>query len=296
MAVPIGTVIDYAGSSVPDGWLECDGSAVSRTTYAALFAVLGTTWGSGNGSTTFNLPNLGGRVAIGKGSRNVGATGGAETHTLTVNEMPSHTHGLNNHTHNIPALSGTASSTNSAHVHTTNVEAYSDYPPQPNYSASIDARYKTCTRREDKNGYDTKSGTGAHSHSVTTVANTTGGNSGDTTSRGGAHLTASCSRTQSSESSSARRDSKVGGVDDVHPIEQRQFDSRYRDRQSGLVYLPRAAAFVRETGLHPERHEIRLAMGIGFTAPRVVSVQFRRNLHAGMERECDLATRTGVAA
>jgi microcystin-dependent protein len=92
MDVPIGTVLDYAGSTVPTGYLECDGSAVSRTTYPLLYAAIGTTWGAGDGSTTFNLPNLGGRACIGKGSRNVGNTGGSETHTLTSDEMPSHCH------------------------------------------------------------------------------------------------------------------------------------------------------------------------------------------------------------
>ena len=56
--VPIGVVQSFAGSTTPQGWLLCDGSAVSRTDYAALFAVIGTTYGAGNGSTTFNLPNL----------------------------------------------------------------------------------------------------------------------------------------------------------------------------------------------------------------------------------------------
>ena len=60
--------IPYAGSSIPTGWLECDGSAVSRTTYAALFSALSTTWGVGNGSSTFNLPNMKGRSFVGAGT------------------------------------------------------------------------------------------------------------------------------------------------------------------------------------------------------------------------------------
>jgi microcystin-dependent protein len=63
---PPGAVMPYAGSSAPSGWLLCDGAAVSRTTYAALFTAIGTTYGAGDGSTTFNLPDLGGRVPAGK--------------------------------------------------------------------------------------------------------------------------------------------------------------------------------------------------------------------------------------
>ena len=58
MLAPAGCVMAFAGNTTPDGWLLCDGSAVSRTTYAALFAVIGTTYGSGDGSTTFNVPDL----------------------------------------------------------------------------------------------------------------------------------------------------------------------------------------------------------------------------------------------
>jgi len=99
-AIPTGTVSAFAGSSAPNGYALCDGSAVNRTTQAALFAVIGTTYGSGNGSTTFNLPDLRGRVVAGmggsllSGTDAVGDTGGASTHTLTEDEMPSHSHGI----------------------------------------------------------------------------------------------------------------------------------------------------------------------------------------------------------
>ena len=100
-----GFIIQYASSTPPDGWLLCDGSAVSRTIYAALFSVIGTTHGSGDGSTTFNLPDLRGRVAVGAGqgsgltNRIAGSRGGAETHTLTTSEMPSHNHSINDPGH-----------------------------------------------------------------------------------------------------------------------------------------------------------------------------------------------------
>ena len=97
---PIGKIVMYAGSSAPRGWLLCQGQAVSRTTYAKLFSVIGTTYGSGDGSTTFNVPDMRGRSPLGVGNgdatghtnHTLGQKGGEETHTLTVNEMPSHRH------------------------------------------------------------------------------------------------------------------------------------------------------------------------------------------------------------
>lgn len=102
---PAGTVTMFAGSSAPTGYLICDGQAVSRTTYAALFAVIGTTYGAGDGSTTFNVPNLMGRVPVGAGlgtgltNRVLASQGGEESHTLTSDEIPSHSHSINDPGH-----------------------------------------------------------------------------------------------------------------------------------------------------------------------------------------------------
>lgn len=108
MAMPSGAVLPYAGSAAPAGFFLCDGAAVSRTAYAALFAAIGTTYGAGDGSTTFNLPDLRGRVPAGlqAGDSDFGALngqGGAKTHTLTVSQMPTHNHGVNDpgHSHSI---------------------------------------------------------------------------------------------------------------------------------------------------------------------------------------------------
>lgn len=105
--LPAGSVIPYAGSSAPTGYLFCYGQAISRTTYAALFTAIGTAFGTGDGSTTFNLPDLRGRVVAGKDNMGgtsadrltsalngdtLGATGGSEQVTLGTTEMPSHAH------------------------------------------------------------------------------------------------------------------------------------------------------------------------------------------------------------
>jgi microcystin-dependent protein len=106
-----GMLMPYAGATAPSGWLLCYGQAISRTTYADLFTAIGTVYGTGDGSTTFNLPDLRGRVVAGQddmggssanrltdqtGGLNgdtLGDTGGSETHTLTEAQLPAHSHG-----------------------------------------------------------------------------------------------------------------------------------------------------------------------------------------------------------
>ncbi|MDD5482833.1 MAG: tail fiber protein [Kiritimatiellae bacterium] len=90
-ASPIGAIHMFAAANAPAGWLLCNGAAVSRTSYSNLFAVIGTSYGAGDGSTTFNVPNLYQRFALGA-VNNLGGTGGVERVTLTTSEMPAHTH------------------------------------------------------------------------------------------------------------------------------------------------------------------------------------------------------------
>jgi microcystin-dependent protein len=103
----------FAGATAPEGYLVCNGSAVSRTDYAVLFAAIGVVYGVGNGTTTFNLPDLRGRGPLGVGTgvgltaRVLGSAGGAETVTLDATMIPGHTH------------AGTTSS-NGSHTHTSN--------------------------------------------------------------------------------------------------------------------------------------------------------------------------------
>ena len=108
LSVPVGSILDFAGTIAPDTFLFAYGQAISRTDYTELFAAIGTTYGSGNGSTTFNLPDCRGRVSAGKDDMGgisanrltsplngdtLGAAGGAEGHALSVGELPAHNHG-----------------------------------------------------------------------------------------------------------------------------------------------------------------------------------------------------------
>ena len=108
--VNTGIVVPWGSASIPNGFLECNGQAVSRSTYAALFAVISTTYGVGDGTTTFNVPDLTDRTVVNKSNtKNLAQTGGANTvtptgnisgstgsTTLQTNQIPSHSHSFNN--------------------------------------------------------------------------------------------------------------------------------------------------------------------------------------------------------
>ena len=84
--IPTATVVPWTDSSVPSGFLECNGAAVSRSTYSALFAIIGTTYGAGDGSSTFNVPDLQDKLALSKSNnKTLASTGGANTVTSTGN-------------------------------------------------------------------------------------------------------------------------------------------------------------------------------------------------------------------
>ena len=129
VGMPTGAIIPFAGSTAPTGWLLCDGGSTGllRTTYAALFAVIGTTYGSGDGSTTFNVPDLRGRVVAGKdnmggvaANRITSAISGVTGTTLGAvggsQSLTSHNHTQNGHAHS-NSLNGTTTFAADGHTH-----------------------------------------------------------------------------------------------------------------------------------------------------------------------------------
>jgi microcystin-dependent protein len=102
LLIPYGTIIQSAAVNIPDGWLNCNGASILKETYMNLFGAIGYTYG-GSG-TNFNVPDIRGRVAVGSGTgsglaiRTLGDIGGEESHTLTTDEIPSHTHTNNTST------------------------------------------------------------------------------------------------------------------------------------------------------------------------------------------------------
>jgi microcystin-dependent protein len=132
--IPVGGLMPYAGSTSPEGWLLCDGTAINRTTYANLFALIGTTYGSGNGTTTFNVPDMRSRMPIGAGagtgltSRALSATGGAESVVIASGNLPTHVHSIDppnttsgndntEHTHSIDPPNSGSGGQSITHTH-----------------------------------------------------------------------------------------------------------------------------------------------------------------------------------
>lgn len=179
--MPVGSLLAYAGPSAPSAkWLLCDGSAVSRTTYSDLFTAIGTAYGTGDGVSTFNLPDLRGRVPLGldnmggidsgriaggSGSTR-GGTGGSERVTLAVNEMPTHTHLQDAHIHEMPTHSHTGTTAyDGFHVHGLN-----DGSVYLSKSAGLHEEYAMPAAGFMLKTQVTTSGSGLHTHSFSTAA------------------------------------------------------------------------------------------------------------------------------
>lgn len=174
-AVPIGSVIMWSGNSsnVPTGWLLCNGQAVSRTTYETLYNLQGNVFGAGDGSTTFNLPDMRDRFVVGAGNAySSNSQGGSNsnniTHSHTVN---AHTHTIGNHTHNCSSL-----------IALFNLQNDRAYMVSRSYSWSAsNANY---TGSSHANTYVSGRGTGVVGNTDSGGAGTTSSN-GSTTGNGG---------------------------------------------------------------------------------------------------------------
>lgn len=198
--VPAGTVFPFAGQTIPNGFVLCQGQELSRATYKRLFDAIGTTYGSGDGSTTFNVPNLSAAFPLGANSTyKVGQKGGEEKHTLTTNEMPSHTHTQNAHSHSASSTSAGAhthsasTSSNGSHSHsgsgTTGSGGAHDHTLARAHAGSDGYNYiPNSSPRTTGNTADGVYSNGAHTHSFSFSTNTTGGHSHSVTvNSNGAH-------------------------------------------------------------------------------------------------------------
>jgi len=189
-SLPAGTIVQWPGATAPANWLICDGAAISRTEYASLFAAIGVQYGAGNGTTTFNLPNLKGRVAVGFDASQsefdvLGEVGGAKTHTLTTSEIPSHTHTFSGTTGDGGSHTHTISVTGGAHTHNLPMGA-SGAPNSVNdtplrSSGGPDGNFRTGFESSGSN-YGSSTGTHTHSASASTNGNHNHSYSGTTSS------------------------------------------------------------------------------------------------------------------
>lgn len=164
LIIPAGTIVQYAGSSAPSGWVLCDGTAYSRVnaTYSRLFAAISTNYGVGDGATTFNVPNLKGKFPVGRDAAQtefdvLAETGGSKAITLTANELPSHSHGVGtilpnsiaDHAHSVGTLTngstdlGSHNHTQNAHSHAVSTSTtstgghYHGWTAQTGYSGNV---------------------------------------------------------------------------------------------------------------------------------------------------------------
>lgn len=177
-SVEVGMVFDYAGGTVPNRYLACDGSAVSRITYKALFERIGTTWGIGDGSTTFNLPPAQGRASYGVDAGTVGVLG-------TTFGSYDHTHSVGAHTHSISSdgghahgggtsTAGSHSHSQGAHSHALSTVAQADAAPNSPFGSVAG----TSTQTDIFNDSGTSTN-GDHSHGISSDgSHAHGGNTG----------------------------------------------------------------------------------------------------------------------
>lgn len=166
-----GVIGIFSGTNIPDGYLLCDGRAVSRTTYSNLFTAIGTIYGEGDGSTTFNLPNITGKVTVGKDQSDfttLGQTGGSINNTLSKNNLPSHSHTITPSGTVKSTFTGTSTTTseNGTHQHSFNRPVW--YVSEYESDTSIFSPYNIDTTVQIKGSTESA---GAHTHTVTPKGN-----------------------------------------------------------------------------------------------------------------------------
>lgn len=126
--MPAGVLVPYGGAAAPVGWLLCDGAAVSRATYADLFTAIGTAYGSGDGSTTFNVPDMQGRAPFGKGTHTEVDALGDNEGALLANRTPSHHHIYASSQNTVVQTSGAAAQASNVNSKTTGNANLQDKP------------------------------------------------------------------------------------------------------------------------------------------------------------------------
>tara|TARA_R110002012_G_scaffold55583_7_gene141930 strand:- start:3184 stop:3867 length:684 start_codon:yes stop_codon:yes gene_type:complete len=165
--IPTGTVVPWTKSSVATGFLECDGSAVSRSTYSALYAVIGTTYGAGDGSSTFNVPDLQDEVVVGKSNNKaLASTGGANTTPVTAAGNVSSSTNTNT---NINVTGNVAGSTANASLSTPQIASHSHtFPELSNQGQGGGSRYVINRQYGPISNYGTNNtgSGGSHSHNM----------------------------------------------------------------------------------------------------------------------------------
>jgi microcystin-dependent protein len=171
-----GEIMTYGGASAPAGWLLCNGQAVSRATYASLFGVVGTVYGVGDGSSTFNVPDLSGRFPFGfDGSHALGSISGQEEITLTVGNLPAHTHTIA-HTHAMDHYHDMSHTHDMSHGHGS-TSSGGNHHHTVKQSNNTGTNNTTLARgSQNDRDVDTTSD-GAHTHTIPNFAGSTGGDS-----------------------------------------------------------------------------------------------------------------------
>jgi microcystin-dependent protein len=198
---PSGAIVMFGGAVSPSGWLLCDGAAVSRTTYSGLWAAIGDAWGVGDGTSTFNLPNMTGRTALGIGTLGsdtyaLADDGGEARHALTVAELaahthtgPSHLHTNSSHSHAVDPPSTTTSEDD--HTHTYSAKGPTNAVSHGHDGSTGGDAFAPASNATPSTEGNPASSTDTHDHTLNIASFTSGTGGGASTGSAGTGATAS---------------------------------------------------------------------------------------------------------